>query len=181
MIRKTLLIAALAAASLAGVAGRACAQNTATLSTPSSATVFQPITLTQTSELSFGTVVRPSPGGGSGTLAIAASDGTRTLTGAGAMLNTGPNLSARRATYTVGGEGGQTYSVTVPTTFNMTRTGGAETLTVTLTSTAASGTLSNALGSAGTNTFGVGGSIVITETTASGAYTGSFNVTVAYN
>ena len=42
-------------------------------------------------------------------------------------------------------------------------------------------TLSNALGSAGTFSFGVGGSFPVANTTPSGIYSGSFNVTVTYN
>ena len=168
---------ALAAAALAAIAAPAMAQTSATQSTTASATIVQPITLTKNSDLAFGTVVKPSSG--TNTITINETTGTRTLTGAGdAALATS---TTSRATFTVGGEGGQTFSITVPSTATMTRSGGSETLTANLTGTAASGTLSGSIGSAGSATFGVGGNFDVASTTVSGAYSGSFNVTVAYN
>ena len=176
MIRNVFLIAALASA----VSSAALAQASSQQSTTSTGTVFQPIVLTKNTDLSFGTVVRPATG--TGTVVIAAADGTRSLTGSGALI-TGPGGQAApgRATYSVAGEGGQAFSITVPANFNMTRQGGVETLPVTLTSTATSGTLSGTLGTAGTLAFGVGGSIPLTTTTATGAYSGTCQVTVQYH
>lgn len=179
-IRK-ILISGAAALAVAASASAACAQASATQATNSTGTIFQPILLAKNTDLSFGTVVRPVSG--SGTVTIDATTGARTLSGSGALLNTGPNAAASRATYTVTGEGGQTFSITVPAQFDMTRTGGAQTLQVTLTPTATTGTLSGTLGAtaSGTATFGIGGVIPISNSTASGAYTGTFNVIVAYN
>lgn len=174
------LLAALGATAIGLVAaGSACAQANSTQTTNSSVTVFRPITLTKNTDLSFGTVVRPSTG--SGTVTISNADGARAAVGGVALLNTGPNATASRATYSVAGEGGQTYAITVPANFTMTRTGGSETITLTLSSSSTGGALSGALGAAGAASFGVGGSIPVANTTASGAYTGTFNVVVAYN
>jgi hypothetical protein len=63
----------------------------------------------------------------------------------------------------------------------MTRSGGSETLAVTLTPSGTSGTLSGSAGSAGSATFTVGGAFTVASTTVLGNYTGSFNTTVAYN
>lgn len=178
LIRK-ILAAGAAALAVSATAGAACAQASASAATNSTGTIFQPILLAKNSDLSFGTVVRPISG--TGTVTIDATTGNRTLNGQGALLNSGPNATAARATYTVTGEGGQTFAITVPATFNMTRSGGSDTLQVTLTPTATSGTLSGALGATGTSTFGVGGAIPISNTTASGAYSGTFNVIVNYN
>ncbi len=171
---------AIAAIAVSGVSSAALAQASSSQTTTSTGTIFQPIVLAKNTDLSFGTVVRPAAG--SGTVVIAAADGARSLTGSGALI-TGPGSQSApgRATYGVTGEGGQAFSITVPANFNMTRSGGAETLAVTLTSTATTGTLSGALGSSGTLAFGVGGSIPIANTTATGAYTGTFQVTVQYN
>ena len=168
------------AALVSGVATGALAQETSSQTTTSTGTVFKPIVLTKNTDLSFGKVVRPATG--SGVVNIAAVDGARTISGSGALI-TGPGGQATpgRATYSVAGEGGQAFSITVPANFNMIRSGGAETLAVTLTSTATSGTLSGALGSAGSLAFGVGGSIPLANNTATGAYTGTFQVTVQYN
>lgn len=177
---QNLILGAVGATALAfGLAGAASAQNSAQQTTTATGTIFQPIQLAKNSDLSFGTVVRPAAG--NGTVTIAPADGTRTLSGSGALLNTGPNAVAARAAYTVTGEGGQTFAITVPANFNMTRTGGSETIQVTLTPTATTGLLSSTLGNTGTTSFGIGGSIPVANTTASGAYSGTFNVIVAYN
>lgn len=179
---RKILIGAAAAASLMGAGTVAHAQASASQSTTSSVTIFRPITLTKDSDLSFGTIVRPLVG--SGTITISEVDGSRALTGSGALLNTGaPNTQASpgRATYTVNGEGGQTFGITVPATFDMTRAGGSETIQVVLTPSSTTGLLSNSLGQAGSTTFGVGGAIEIDASTAGGAYSGAFTTTVNYN
>lgn len=140
------------------------------------AKVFRPISIAQSTALAFGKIVRPSSG--SGTVSIAAATGVRSLTGTGASGLSSPVPT--RATYTVSGEGGQAFSLTVPASFQM--TGPGTPLTVTLSSTASGAkTLSSVVGSAGTLAFSVGGSFPITSTTVSGAYQGSYAVTVQYN
>jgi len=175
---RNLLTGAMSVAAVSAIATAACAQASDSQTTTSTGTIFQPIVLTKNSDLSFGTVVRPTSG--SGTVTIAASNGARSLTGSGALITGGPNVAAARAAYTVVGEGGQTFSISVPANMNMAGPSSSS-LAVTLTPTATTGALSNALGASGTQTFGVGGSIPISNTTVSGAYSGTFNVTVAYN
>ena len=180
-IRK-LLIAAFVATLGVAPASAALAQNSGQAQTSSTVTIFRPIALTKLTDLSFGTVVRPV--NGSGVVTVSQADGSRSLSGSGALLATGgpsTQAPAGRATDTVTGEGGQTFSISVPANFNMTRSGGGETITVILTPSATTGTLSNALGQAGTASFGVGGQIPISNNTAGGAYVGSFTTTVAYN
>jgi hypothetical protein len=164
------------ALAVGAVATQALAQS-ATQSTTGTGTILQPLTLTKDTDLAFGSIMRPSSG--SNTVTINQTTGARTLGGAGngALVTS----TTSRATYTVNGEGGQTFSISVPGTFNMTRVSGSETLTVTLTTTAASGTLSGSLGSAGSATFGVGGAFPLDNTTVAGSYTGTFNAVVAYN
>ena len=138
------------------------------------ARVYRPISMSKTADLSFGRVVRPATG--TGTVTVDATTGARTQT-TGVGLNT---PAAARAVYSVTGEGGQAFSVSVPTSFTMSATGGSVTVT---TSTTASGAqvLSSTLGSAGTFGFGVGGSFPLASTTATGSYSGTFSVTVQYN
>lgn len=170
-------IALCAAGAALAVSAPAFAQSSATQSTTGTTKIIQPITLTKDTDLAFGSVVKPTTS--SNIVAISASDGSRGLTGGGdAAL--APSTSGR-ATYTVNGEGGQTFSISAPASFDMTRQGGSETITVTLTPSAASGTISGSLGSAGSSTFGVGGSFSVSSTTASGSYSGAFDATVAYN
>ena len=168
---------ALCVAAVFAFATPAMAQSSATQSTTGTTKIIQPITLAKNTDLAFGSVVKPNSGANS--VAIDATSGARALTGGGdAAL--APSTSGR-ATYTVTGEGGQTFSISTPTTFDMQRQGGSETITVTLTQSAATGTLTGSLGNSGTATFGVGGSFPVAASTASGSYTGSFDVTVAYN
>ena len=165
------------ALTISAVASTALAQASSTQNTTGSTRIVQPIALTKTSDLAFGTVVRPTSG--TNTVAINETTGARSLAGGGNAA-TAPSTTSRAA-YSVAGEGAQTFSITVPSTFDMTRSGGSETLAVTLTSTATSGTISGSLGSAGSASFGVGGSFPVASTTVSGNYIGTFDVTVAYN
>lgn len=174
MNRKITLLAAVA---MAGMSGAAYAQSSATASTDGSTRILQAITITKDTDLRFGSIVRPATAG-TNTITISASDGTRTRTGTGTAALAASTFG--RATYTVNGEGGQTFSITPDATFNMNRSGGGS-ITVTTASSAASGTLSGSVGSSGSATFGVGGSFDVSNTTATGDYTGSFNVVVAYN
>jgi hypothetical protein len=121
----------------------------------------------------FGRVVKPLAG--NGTVTIDPTSGARTFNGAQGLDTPTPT----RASFNVTGEGGQTFSVTVPATFDMT---GPQTMTVT-TSSSVAGTamLSSTLGSSGSLTIGVGGSAPINASTLNGDYSGSFIVTVAYN
>ena len=137
------------------------------------ARIIRSIAIAKTSDLVFGRVSKPATG--LGTVSIDAVTGVRTTSGAQGFDTPAPT----RAAFSVTGEGGQTFSVSVPASFQM---AGPQPMTVTLTSSAgAAPTLSSSLGSQGTFTFGVGGSTSVDSTTPPGAYAGSFLVTVAYN
>ncbi len=173
MVKRSLKI--LFATALVAIGAPAFAQASASQSTSGTTKVLQAISIAKNSDLAFGTVVRPTTS--SNTITINNTTGARTLTGAGdAVLVTS---TSGRATYTVTGEGAQTFSISVPASFNM--TSGANTITVTPSASAATGTLSGTIGSSGTATFGVGGSFTIANTQATGSYTGTFSATVAYN
>ncbi len=136
--------------------------------------VLRSILMTKNSDLVFGRIALPSAG--AGTVTIDPVTGVRTVTGGTPLGATAPS----RANFTVSGEGGQTFSVTVPATFQL--TGPTPPLTVTTTNSAGpTPTLSAALGAQGTFDLGVGGSFPIDATTTVGDYSGSFIVTVAYN
>ena len=172
------IIAAAAALVVIAFASPSLAQSCSSTTGSGSITVIRPLTITKTADLKFGTVVRP--GSGSGTVVVSAA-GARSVTGGVVSLVSGDTPAA--AAFAVAGEGGQSVSVTIPATFSMAN--GTDTLTVTtsnsLTGSAASQTLSNALGSAGSLAFSVGGSVPVGSTTATGAYTGTFTVSAAYN
>lgn len=162
---------------LAAVSSPVLAQSASTTGT-GSITVIRPLTITKTSDMKFGTVVRPTTG--SGTVVLSAA-GARSVTGGVVGLASGDTPVA--AAFTVAGEGGQSVSITIPATFTM--ISGADSLTVTtsnnLTGSASAQTLSNALAAAGSLSFAVGGSVPISSTQTTGTYTGSFTVSAAYN
>lgn len=169
--------AALTFLGLVGATFPALAQSASTTGT-GSITVIRPISLTKTSDMKFGTVVRPPTGSGTVVLTTA---GVRSVTGGVGAVTAGDAPVA--ATFSVAGEGGQSVSITVPATITM--ISGADSLTVTtsnnLTGSPSAQTLSNALGSVGSLAFSIGGSVPISSTQATGAYVGSFTVSAAYN
>ncbi len=145
-----------------------------TATTTGTTTIIRPVTITQSSPLSFGSVVKPTTG--TGTVTLTSASDTVDLVGTGALVVG----SASRAKYAISGEGGQLVSISMPPTFDMTD-GGSDTLTVTLASDlGTSTTLSDALGAVGTATLNVGGNFSITSATVTGAYSGTFDVGVAY-
>lgn len=172
---KKTLATVLAVAGLAA-SGAAFAQSadTSSATANSSVNIIRPLTITKNADLVFGRVVQPRSG--SGTVSIANSSNS-VVAGSGAVALSG--IATSRAVFTVDGEGGQAVSVTIPSTFNLTK--GSDSITVTLSPDVGSSvTLSNALAAAGSKTINVGGSFSLPSTQASGAYTGSFNVDVAY-
>ena len=164
----------LAAALALSLAGAASAQ-TNSVTTTATTTILRPVTITENNALAFAKVVRPSSG--SGSVTITPGSDTVAVTGTGALAaGTGS-----QGKYTVNGEGGQVVAVTYPATFDMTDSG-SDTLTVTLSSDASGGTvtLSGTAGSAGSQSLKIGGSFPVTSTTPTGAYSGQYNVSVAY-
>lgn len=167
---------ALVALLLSGAAAPAFAQASASASGDGSVTIFRPITVTKNSDLKFGTVVRPTSGAGTVTID---NTGARSFTGAVALL---PSTTGN-AQFTVAGEGGQAFTLTVPPSFSIANQSGPGSLTVTTSQDVANGAqnLDSTLGNGGVKVVKVGGEITVADTTDSGFYTGSFNVTAAYN
>lgn len=163
-----------AVSALTGLASTAYAQNSASATATGSATIVQSISISKTADLGFGTIVKPTTA--TSTITVSNS-GTRTITGGNAVAANGTGVSA--ASFTVQGEGGSAISVTVPTSFNM--TSGTNSLVVTTTNTGTTGNLSGSIGTQGSFVVGVGGSFPLATSTASGAYSGSLVVSVAYN
>lgn len=136
----------------------------------SSITFTSPIQIVSTTPLAFGVIGRPL--NGSGTVAIDAATGTRTVTNGVAM----PGDTPGRATFTVTGEPSRTFTTTVPSTFILSNGKKADDITVTVTSS-----IPAALDINGSAIIGIGGQLQMQATTTQGAYTGTFTVSVAYN
>ena len=171
---KKIVAVALAATALLG-ANSAFAQATASTSASGSVTLIRPLTITKTADLEFGRIVKPSAGTGTVSMTSAA-DGV--TAGSGSVALTG--ITTSRAKFTIDGEGGQLVNVTVPGSFTITN--GTDNISVTTASSlGASVTLSSSLGSAGTSPLNVGGSFSVPTAISTGLYTGTLNVSVAYN
>ena len=179
-LRNLLVSAAVATATLAaGSAAMAAAPNTQTATVNGSANIIRPITISAAGTLDFGTIVKPRSGGAGGTVIIGNAQ-TASRTPSGDLVLVGGAFS--RPVYTIGGEGGQNYSLVIPTSFNMAGSaGGSLTVTLNPSMTAGSNSFTGAIGSAASATLYMGASIPVDENTTSGAYSGSFDVTVTYN
>jgi hypothetical protein len=172
------VLTAAATLALVAIAAPAMAQSTTSTTGTGSITVIRPLTITKNADLKFGTVVRPSSGSGS---VVVNPAGARTVDGGIVALASGDTPQA--AQFQIAGEGGQSISITIPATFTMAN--GSDSLTVTtsnsLVGSAGAQTLSNALGSAGSLGFNVGGSVPVDSNTNTGAYSGTLTVSAAYN
>jgi hypothetical protein len=137
------------------------------------ATVIRSIAISKTSDLVFGRIIRPNTG--SGSVTIDPTSGARTAVNVQTLDTPSPS----RAAFSITGEGGQAFAVTMPATVQMT---GPQTLTLTTASSAsATPSLSGTLGSQGSFVLGIGATAPLSSTTPTGDYSGSFTVTVAYN
>lgn len=137
------------------------------------ATVVTPIGITAGVTLEFGSIANSGTAGS----VVVTAGGVRSATNV-QLLGGG---TVRAATFTVSGESGKTYAVTVPSS--------AVTLTgVTPANTMSLGTFTYAAASGATPTVGasgdtvsVGGTLSVGATQAKDTYSGSFTVSVAYN
>ena len=172
MTRK-LFLAGAALVSL-GFSHAALAQASAQATASGSTTIIRPVTVTKTADLQFGRIVKPATGDGTVSMANAADAVTA---GSGAMALSG---TTSRAKFTINGEGAMGVSLTVPASFEMSN--GTDQIVVTLDpDLGATTTLSGAAGAAGTKALNVGGSFSVPAAISTGAFVGTFDVTVAYN
>ncbi len=142
------------------------AANAATADGTARATILQQVTVTNTSDLQFGTV---AIGTGGGAVTVATGGGRTCAT---TLVCSGATTSAG---FSVSGATGMNVGISVPGSVTLTETGGA-TMSAALASSATSLTL---LGTAA-DAFRVGGTLNVGGTQAAGAYAGTFTVTVNY-
>lgn len=137
------------------------------------AKVIAPISISNTgsTNLDFGTIIRSSV---AGTVTVTPA-GQRTFTGGVSVLSSSLFTAAP---FSVSGENSAGFNLTLPDNddVKMTRTGGTEKMKVT-NFTHNSGLV---LSSSGTATFSVGATLNLDADQVAGDYTGSFNVTIAY-
>lgn len=160
------------AALFLGFSVNAMAQNTANANASASATIVSPLSISKTRDLNFGTIVANSENAGTVTLATT-SDATSSATTGVTMA---PGSTSNTAVFAISGDANRTFNITMPATVTLAGPGIA-TMDITLTKNLSA--TNNAL-TGGTSTLYVGGSLAVAANQAAGAYTGEFNVAIAY-
>jgi hypothetical protein len=152
------------------------AQVSASATANASATIVAPITLAHVSDLNFGNVVT-STAIGTVTLDPA---GVRTAALGASILAAQPG-TVSVATFTVGGNIGWTYAITLPASVLIDDAGAGVAMTVDTFTSTPSGT--STIPGAGTETLTVGATLHVGISQVAGLYTSAtpFTVTVNYN
>lgn len=170
-ITKTMFRALATLSLVAAMTTAAQAQSsTATATANASADVVAAIAIAKVADMKFGNVVA---GATAGTVVLSTA-GTRSATGGTKLGNAG---SAAAASFTVTGQGSATYSITLPASASL--ASGVNSMTVNTFASNPSGT--GTLSAGGSQTLAVGATLNVGASQAAGAYTGTFDVTVAYN
>lgn len=169
---KKLTVVALALAALTLGTYSFAAQNTATGTGTANARIITAISIVPGTALNFGDVV---PSAVAGTVSVDAA-GVRTSAG-GATLGSATGVAA--GAFTVNGQANATYAITLPANGVVTVASGANTMNVNnfVSNPAGTGTLS----AGGSQALAVGATLSVGISQAAGSYTGTYQVTVAYN
>lgn len=146
--------------------------NSTTGTATANGTVEGRLSITRNFDLSFGTLVLVT--GKSGSAVWDASNQAFSLSPSDLAIpiHAGPVLGQ----FTVSGTPGQSLNFSVPASITMTNTNG-DSLPITVATT---GQGTQSLGTTGSFTFYVGGSIALTSTMPTGPYSGTFSVTANY-
>lgn len=135
------------------------------------AVIVAPIAITNTgSGLNFGTIAPDA--GASGTVEVAF-DNTATPTGV--VLITGAT-SPSADEFEVTGESGQAYTIDIDPDVTLTRQGGTETMTTSLSAESSGDTIGD-----GNDVFAVGGTLTVGAGQMAGTYEGDYTVTATYD
>ncbi len=174
-----LLLASLFVMTLATQQVKAQTGASASASAEAKATLIRPITISMETNLNFGTIVVPSSTTG-GTVMVS-TDGTTEVTGTDITLAKSLGDPPTTASFTVTGEPNGTYSITLPTEATITKKEGSETMTVSNFTSYPSVSDGGTLRADGTHLLKVGATLTVDANQATGEYTGTFDVIVAYN
>lgn len=163
-----------AAIAMIAFTSNAVAQSTASATASTTASVITPITIVNAGDMNFGNLVATVAGGS----IVLTPAGART--GDAAIL-LGADGTVTAAHFTVTGEVGYAYTITLPTTFTVLHTDALTTMTVspfTSDPSGATGSLAT-----GTETVNVGATIEMVANQKAGVYTNAADlaVTVFYN
>lgn len=157
---------AAAAVAVVGLASQAALAADATGS--ASVTVATPIAISQTTALDFGTITASASAG----TVVLSTAGARSVTGGVATLGTG----GVAAVFAVTGQGNNAFSISLPTSVNLSGPGTDMTVSSFNHNAGASPALSG-----GSKTVNVGATLGVGANQVAGAYSGTYTVTVNYN
>jgi hypothetical protein len=171
MMKFATLKAAFVGSVFAAAAFGATAAQAATADGTAKATILAALTVTNTSDLDFGTIA--VNGGGS---VVVTNAGVRAATTGGTVSSAATGASAN---FNVVGESGSSILVTVPSAVTLEYNDGStiHTMAASLTTDALS--TAHAL-TGGAESFKVGGTLTVAAGQTAGAYAGNFTVTVNY-
>ena len=151
------------------ISGTTFAQNSATSSGTATvnAEIVSPISVTDGTELNFGRIIGNTDGG---TVTVA-TDGGRT-----ASVNDllAPSTSVQAASFTVKAAAGYNYSISIP---GIDLTGAGDDMSLTFTNNLGTESVQ---GTGADQTLNVGGALTVNPGQVEGDYTGTVEVTVAY-
>ena len=159
-------------------------QNASATTALVTATIVKPITISKTGDLTFGSFATTSA---TGTLTVGINGG-RSKTG-GVTL-TSNNVLGTAAAFTVGGEAGYSYAISIPTSLELATTTAATGTGTTLSSqTMIVNSLLTSLADGarvglltdGTQSFTIGGTLNVNAYQSVGAYTSAAGLTVTVN
>ena len=172
-----------AIAMIAGFTTTAMSQNTpvgTAAPTSAGAKIVKALSLTQTSPLHFGTMTIPTTA-----VEVALSTANVRTPSAAVLTLLAQSPVSTNAGYNVVGSNGATYAIQLPADNVVTITEGSTPMHVdsfiALSTSTSSGTGGTLDASAGTDHFVVGATLKLASGQPFGVYTGTFNVTVAYN
>jgi hypothetical protein len=168
---KTIKFFAIAALFL-GFSVNAMAQQEGSATATAGATIVSPLSISNSRDLNFGTIVANSENAGTVTLA-ATSDATSSATG----VTMAPGSVSNTAIFTITGDEKRTFNITMPATVTLAGPG-SKTMLITLAKNLDDA--NNSLATGGTSTLYVGGSLAVAANQAAGAYSAEFNVAIAY-
>ena len=165
---------ATAALLLASGSSAMAAQASATVT--ANATVITPLTASATATLEFGKLVMNTTPGGAGTLTVAPATGNRSAAaGVDLVGGTGGQAAVVHVVGDIVNGAPNAYPVTIPATTTL--SSGANTMAVSAINTDTAGLTTLV----GTVDLKIGATLTAAAGQAPGAYTGTFNVTAAYN
>lgn len=167
---KTVIRQLALALAVSGLVGGAASAYAATSSGTATAEIITAISIANNQDLAFGSIVPSSTGD---TVAVA-TDGTVTC---GANVTCVDQSTKTAGAFTVSGEAGYSYAITLPSG-DVQLSNGTETMTVNNFSSNPSGTGTL---TGGTDSINVGGTLNVSANQAQGSYSGSYDVTVEYN